>query len=91
MSSSGGSQGAQRVAQFITTLGENDIQIKDLAVRINNPIVFRPPGGGKPAYGYEATIGGANFHIRHGTILASIRALRVGLVNTSESSSLRPL
>lgn len=56
MSSSGGSQGAQRVAQLITALGEKGIPINDLAMRINNPIMFRPPGGGKPAYGYEATI-----------------------------------
>lgn len=56
MSSSGGSQGAQRVAQFITSLGEKGININDISMRINSPIMFRPPGGGKPAYGYEATI-----------------------------------
>src|SRR5690242_17841511 len=32
MSSSGGSQGAQRVAQFITSLGEKGVPINDLAV-----------------------------------------------------------
>jgi hypothetical protein len=56
MSTSGGTQGAQRVALFIASLGEKGIDIKDLAVRINNPVLFRPTGGGKPAYGYEATI-----------------------------------
>lgn len=55
MSSSGGSQGAQRVAQFIASLGEKGLPVTDLAARISNPIMFRPPGGG-PAYGYEATI-----------------------------------
>ena len=56
MSSSGGSQGAQRVAQLIASIGEKGITVNDLAMRINNPIMFRPPGGGKPAYGYDAAI-----------------------------------
>lgn len=56
MSTSGGSGGAQRLAQFIEGLAEKGIDCKDLAVRIRNPILFRPPGLGKPAYGYEATL-----------------------------------
>lgn len=56
MSTSGGSGGAQRLALFIEGLAEKGIDCKDLALRIRNPILFRPPGLGKPAYGYEATM-----------------------------------
>jgi hypothetical protein len=56
MSTSGGSGGAQRMAQFITSLAKKGIDTKDLVMRIGEPILFRPTGGGKPAYGYEATI-----------------------------------
>lgn len=56
MSTSGGVGGAHRLAQFIESLAEKGINCADLAVRIRNPILFRPAGGGKPAYGYEATM-----------------------------------
>lgn len=56
MSTSGGSDGAQRMALFIESLAEKGIYCKDLAVRIRSPIIFRPKGVGTPAYGYEATI-----------------------------------
>lgn len=56
MSVSGGSGGAQRLAQFIESLAEKGIDCKDLAVRIRNPILFRSPSFSKPAYGYEATL-----------------------------------
>jgi hypothetical protein len=56
MSTSGGVGGAHRLAQFIESLAEKGINCTDLAVRIRNPIVFRPSIGGKPAYGYEATM-----------------------------------
>lgn len=56
MSTSGGVRGAHRLAQFIEGLAEKGIDCKDLAVRIRNPILFSPTLGGKPAYGYEATI-----------------------------------
>lgn len=56
MSTSGGVGGAHRLAQFIEGLSEKGINCNDLAVRIRNPIIFRPSGGGKPAYGYEATM-----------------------------------
>lgn len=55
MSTSGGSGGAQRMAQFMASLAEKGIDTKDLVSRIENPILFRPPVGA-PAYGYEATI-----------------------------------
>lgn len=56
MSTSGGSGGAHRLAQFIEGLAEKGIECKDLALRIREPILFRPPGLGKPAYGYEAIL-----------------------------------
>lgn len=46
MSTSGGSGGAQRLALFIEGLADKGIDCKDLAVRIRNPIPFRPKGGG---------------------------------------------
>ncbi len=56
MSTSGGSGGAHRLAQFIEGLAEKGVDCKDLAMRIRNPILFRPKSGGKLAYGYEATM-----------------------------------
>ena len=56
MSTSGGVRGAHRLAQFIEGLAEKGVDCRDLAVRIRNPILFRPIQGGKLAYGYEATI-----------------------------------
>lgn len=56
MSSSGGSFGEQRMAGFIDVLAQKGIDTKDLAARIRNPIKFRPLGGGRPVYGFEATI-----------------------------------
>lgn len=54
MSASGGTSGAQRVARFVESLAAKGIDTKDLAVRINNPILFQTPAGGKVTYGYEA-------------------------------------
>ncbi len=56
MSTSGGSEGAQRLALFIEGLARKGVDCNDLAVRIRSPILFRQMAGGKPAYGYEATI-----------------------------------
>ena len=56
MSTSGGSDGAQRLALFIEGLARKGVDCNDLAVRIRAPILFRPTGGGRPAYGYDATI-----------------------------------
>lgn len=56
MSTSGGSDGAQRLALFFESLTERGLDFSGLAVRIRSPIIFRPSAGGKPAYGYEATI-----------------------------------
>ena len=56
MSTSGGSQGAHRLALFIEGFAKKGVECNDLAVRIRNPILFRPSVGGGAAYGYEATI-----------------------------------
>jgi hypothetical protein len=55
MSTSGGSDGAQRLALFIEGLAKKGVNCSDLALRIRSPILFRPNVGGR-AYGYEATI-----------------------------------
>lgn len=56
MSTSGGSDGAQRLALFFESLTGRGLDFSDLAARIRTPILFRLYAGGKPAYGYEATI-----------------------------------
>jgi hypothetical protein len=56
-SRSGGSRpGARRLAGFLASLEAKGINTNDLIARINSPITFTPPHGGKPAEGYEATI-----------------------------------
>ena len=61
MSTSGGAGGEQRLALFTASLAEKAkgnkdlyVRIADLTERLKNPIKFNP--GGKPAYGYEATV-----------------------------------
>ena len=56
MSLSGGIGGEQRIATLLTKLEEKGIKINDLAACIKSPILFVPPHGGNPAYGFEATI-----------------------------------
>lgn len=55
-SRSGGNAGAHRIGTFLTRIDEKGIEIKDLSVRIQAPIIFKPTHGGRTAYGYEATI-----------------------------------
>jgi hypothetical protein len=56
MSTSGGTKGAHRTAQFVSSLEAKFPEPQDLSVRMFKPMVFMPyKGGGKPAYGYEAT------------------------------------
>ena len=55
MSISGGSFGEQRMAGFIDGLSQKGVDVKDLALRIRNPIRFKLPGGGR-SFGFEATI-----------------------------------
>lgn len=56
MSTSGGSGGAQRMARFIASLEAKGIDTNNLSARMMNPILFRPMGFGKTAYGFEAKI-----------------------------------
>ena len=56
--SSGGSKqvGAPRMAEFVRVLERKGIDTNNLAARLASPIKFQPPGGGRTAYGYEATL-----------------------------------
>jgi hypothetical protein len=45
-----------RLTKFIETNSIKPFNSKELAEVIKNPILFRMPGGGSVAYGYEATI-----------------------------------
>jgi len=56
MSTSGGTGGAHRTAQFVEQLTGKIHDNKDLAVRMRSPLVFYPPTGGMIGYGYEATV-----------------------------------
>ena len=56
MSTSGGTSGAHRTAQFVARIGRENGEADTLALRIRNPINFRLPSGGRIAYGYEAII-----------------------------------
>jgi hypothetical protein len=56
MSLSGGLGGEQRIATLLSKIGEKGIKTNDLIARIKSPILFIPPHGGNPAYGFEATI-----------------------------------
>ena len=55
MSTGGARSGEHRMAQFVDSLGEKGVDIKDLSARLRDPIKFIMPHGGM-AYGYEATI-----------------------------------
>ncbi len=54
--SGGGIAGEQRIATFLDGIRKKGLEIKDLSARIKNPIRFYPTGGGRDAYGFEATI-----------------------------------
>lgn len=56
MSLSGGSAGEQRIAGFIESIEKRGISVNDLPARIRSPIQFVPVRGGRPVYGFEATI-----------------------------------
>lgn len=57
LSLSGGSKpGEQRMASLVSALEAKGVDTKDLAARIKKPILFSPPGGGRAAFGYEATL-----------------------------------
>ncbi|MDE0387666.1 MAG: P63C domain-containing protein [Rhodospirillales bacterium] len=57
--STGGSRrgtGERRIAAFVGWLGEKGINTNTLTASAASPIEFRPPGGGRTAYAYNAEI-----------------------------------
>ena len=48
--------GAPRIAEFIGSLDGKGIDTKDLAARLNSAMEFQPPGGGRTAFAYPATL-----------------------------------
>ena len=54
----GGTQqiGAPRLAEFVGFFARKGIDIHTLAARLKRPLEFQPPGGGRTAYGYPATL-----------------------------------
>ncbi len=56
MSVSGGKSGEQRLVTFLRSMKSKGLEVSDLVARIRKPIYFVPPGGGRSAYGYEATV-----------------------------------
>ena len=56
--STGGAQegGEPRIIVFLRALEQKGLEINDLIARLKSPIEFLPPGGGRSAYGYEATM-----------------------------------
>jgi hypothetical protein len=48
--------GEARIVSFLRGLEQKGLDVKELMARLKNPIQFQPPGGGRSAYGYEATI-----------------------------------
>lgn len=56
MSTGGARVGAQRLAHLVRALAKKGCHVGDLVARIETPILFTPPHGGNPGYGYEATV-----------------------------------
>jgi len=48
--------GEPRIIAFLRQLEQKGLDTKDLTARLKNPIRFQPPGGGRSANGYDATI-----------------------------------
>jgi hypothetical protein len=56
VSTNGGSTARSGWRFIIEGVAKKGVNYNNLAVRIRNPAVFRPALGGRPPYGYEATI-----------------------------------
>jgi hypothetical protein len=57
MSTGGGKTvGEPRMVEFVEALAKKGIDTTDLTARLRSPIQFVPTGGGRSAYGYEATV-----------------------------------
>jgi hypothetical protein len=50
------SGGAPRLAQFVGKISVNPASANELAVRLEMPVRFHPPKGGKAALGYDAEL-----------------------------------
>ncbi len=48
--------GEPRIVAFLRALHQKGLDTNELTARLKNPIRFQQPGGGRPAYGYDATI-----------------------------------
>ena len=48
--------GEARIVTFLRALEKKGLDVKDLTARLKSPIEFQPLGGGRSAYGYDATI-----------------------------------
>lgn len=48
--------GEARIVVFLRSLEQKGLNTNDLTARLKDPIRFQPPGGGRSAYGYDATI-----------------------------------
>jgi hypothetical protein len=48
--------GEARIVGFIRALEKKGLDTNNLTARLTSPIEFQPPGGGRSAYGYDATI-----------------------------------
>lgn len=56
LSPGGGQRGARRLAELMGYLERKGLETQDLMARVNSPIRFLPPHGGRQGDGYEATI-----------------------------------
>ncbi len=56
MSVSGGTSGAHRLARFVAKFEPKGLNSGDLIARMESPILFNPPHGGRTVYGYRAEI-----------------------------------
>ena len=52
----GGGSGEARIVNFLRSLERKGLDVKDLTARLKSPIEFQPTGGGRSAYGFEATV-----------------------------------
>ena len=53
---SGATAGGDRLVNFAAGKAISTFMSNDIAAAINSPIEFQPPGGGRTAYGYPATL-----------------------------------
>ena len=51
-----GEAGAPNIPPFLTSKGISPFIPNELMARLNAPILYRPKHGGRPAFGYEATL-----------------------------------